>query len=163
MLTLYRSSNAPIIFNFDINIESTPNIEVCLYTDASYTQLIQKWTKDDLIVKEKYLIVPLTQEDTSSFPIGIGHLELKWLDENNFALFTKPHSILIKSLSNINILGDDEQIDYDNLDIDELLKAETLNKYHLLSVVTDNTTSNYGYNLISDDTNTEQENLETIQ
>ena len=163
MLTLYRSSNAPIIFNFDINIESTPNIEVCLYTDASYTQLIQKWTNDDLIVKEKYLIVPLTQEDTSNFPIGIGHLELKWLDENNFALFTKPHSILIKSLSNINILGDDEQIDYDNLDIDELLKAETLNKYHLLSVVTDNTTSNYGYNLISDDTNTEQENLETIQ
>ena len=40
MLTLYRSSNAPIIFNFDINIESTPNIEVCLYIDASYTKLI---------------------------------------------------------------------------------------------------------------------------
>lgn len=161
MITLYRSSNAPIIFNFDINIESTPNIEVCLYGDASYTKLIQKWTKDDLIVKEKYLIVPLTQEDTSVFPIGIGHLELKWLDENNFALFTKPHSILIKSLSNINVLGDDEQIDYDNLDIDKLLEAETLSKYHLISVITDNTTSNYGYNLISD-TDTEQENLETI-
>ena len=162
MITLYRSSNAPIIFNFDIGIESTPSLELCLYSDVAYTKLIKKWTKDDLIAKGEYLIVPLTQEDTSSFPIGLGHLELKWLDQNNFVLFTKPYSILIKSLSNVNILGDDEQIDYDNLDVEELLKAETLNKYHLLSVVTDNTTSNYGYSLISDADNIEQENLETI-
>ena len=162
MLTLYRSSNAPIIFSFDTIIESTPNIEISLYSDTSYVKLIQTWTKDDLIVKDKYILVPLTQSDTSSFPTGMGHIELKWLDENNFVLFTKPSSVIIKSLSNINILGDDEQIDYDNLDIDKLLEAQTLNKYHLVSVTTDNTTNSYSYNLISDDIS-ETENLEAIQ
>ena len=142
MITLYRSSNAPIIFSFDIDIESIPAMELCLYNDVNYTALIHKWTKDDVIIKGKYLIVPLRQSLTSKFPVGRGHLELKWLDNSGFILFTKAQSIMIKTMSNLNILGDDEQIDYDNLDVEELLKAKTLNKYHTTSIITNIATIN---------------------
>ena len=60
MITLYRSSNAPIIFSFDINVESIPELELSLFVDNNYTTLVRKWTKDDVILKDKYLIVPLT-------------------------------------------------------------------------------------------------------
>lgn len=89
MIILYRSSNTPIIFSFDMEIENIPEIEVSLYSDNNYTRLIHKWTKDDVIVKEKYLVIPLKQIETLKFPVGIGHLELKWLDESGFVLFSK--------------------------------------------------------------------------
>lgn len=142
MITLYRSSNAPIIFSFDINIESIPELNLSLYNDSNYTTLIKRWTKDDVILKDKYLIVPLKQKDTIGFPVGIGHLELKWLDTSGFVLFTNNQSVLIKSMSNLNILGEDNQVDYDNLNIEDLLKAETLNKYHTTSIITNIATIN---------------------
>lgn len=40
MITLYRSSNAPIIFSFDIDIEAIPEMELSLYSDTNYTKLI---------------------------------------------------------------------------------------------------------------------------
>lgn len=70
MITLYRSSNAPIIFSFDIDIEEIPEMELCLYSDTSYTRLIKKWNKDDVIIKGKYLVVPFRQSDTLKFPVG---------------------------------------------------------------------------------------------
>lgn len=142
MITLYRSSNAPIIFSFDIDIESIPEMELSLYSDINYTRLIQRWTKDDVIISGKYLVVPLKQSETLKFPVGIGHLELKWLDISGFVLFTRSQSILIKTLSNLNIMGQDSQIDYDNLDIEALLSAETLNKYHTTSIITNIATIN---------------------
>ena len=142
MITLYRSSNAPIIFSFDINVESIPELELSLFVDNNYTTLVRKWTKDDVILKDKYLIVPLTQKDSKGFPMGIGHLELKWLDASGFVLFTKSQSVTIKSMSNLNILGEDEPIDYDNINIEDLLSAETLNKYHTTSIITNIATIN---------------------
>ena len=121
MITLYRSSNAPIIFSFDIDIEEIPEMELCLFSDTSYTRLIKKWNKDDVIIRGKYMVIPLRQNETLKFPVGQGHLELKWLDSSGFILFTKSQSISIKTMSNVNVLGDDNQIDYDNLDIEELL------------------------------------------
>ena len=39
-------------------------------------------------------------------------------------------------------MGQDSQIDYDNLDIKALLSAETLNKYHTTSIITNIATIN---------------------
>ena len=42
-MIIYRSSNAPIMINFDNNIESIPELSVGLYWDNNYSTLIQTW------------------------------------------------------------------------------------------------------------------------
>lgn len=39
-------------------------------------------------------------------------------------------------------MGEDSQIDYDNIDIEELLRTKTLNRYHTTSIITNIATIN---------------------
>lgn len=142
MITLYRSNNAPIIFDFDTDTEQIQEIEISLFSDNNYTKLVQKWTKDDVIFKDNYLIIPLTQQESKNFPTGIGHLDLKWLNTSGFIVFTETQSIIIKSISNLNILGDDDLIDYNNIEMEDLLSTEFLNKYHIAFITLNKNTDN---------------------
>lgn len=61
----------------------------------------------------------MTQKETSQYPVGIAHLELKQLDENGFIIFSDSYPVVIKAKNNLDILGDDEQIDYSNTSIEK--------------------------------------------
>ena len=119
-MIIYRSSNAPIMINFDNNIESIPELSVGLYWDNNYSTLIQTWDQDSVYIQENKLIIPFTQSQTASYPVGIGHLEVKWLDNNGVVFFSKSYSLEIKSYKNLKILGEDEEIDYSNIIIETI-------------------------------------------
>ena len=110
MIEIYRSSNTPIVINLNTDMETIDEIEISIYSDNNSSSLAYTWNKETIIIKDGLLYLPFTQAESSSLPVGIGHLEIKWLTTDGKIMFAKPESIKIKTPNNLSVLGKDEKI-----------------------------------------------------
>lgn len=121
-MKIYRSSNTPIIITFDIDVNNVKDMLISLYWDNNYPVIIQQWNKSELIIQGKYLAIPLKQTETANYPIGMGHLDVKWVDNSGFVYDSSSFPIEFKLGSSSAIIGGD--IDYSNISLEELANAQ---------------------------------------
>lgn len=85
-MVIIQGSNNPIVVNFDRDISQCPSVEVGLYLPKAHGYLtLKEWHKADISFNENeaYIELPLSQEETLSFPSGKISLEIKALDSDN--------------------------------------------------------------------------------
>ena len=90
---VYRGTNPQLILKFKTDVDfDFENIERILVTlkSISGSKKVTK-EKDDLILdnETKRIYVPLTQQDTLSFPTGFVDIQVRILFDNDVAIATK--------------------------------------------------------------------------
>lgn len=103
---IVQSSNYPIVLQFaeSVNLLAFKEIIIDL---KSRSGIVKSWKKDEVIINEQYIIIPLTQKETAEFPVGKLTISMKALNDDGYICFFDETQITIKSYSNKKILGDD--------------------------------------------------------
>lgn len=96
---MYRGTTPTLTFRINSEIDLNSIVEVWVTLKA--TNIVQTWTKNDLIIDaaEKTISLPLTQADTLELDAGSVLCQLRFLDMNDKA-FASP----VKRINLHNIL-----------------------------------------------------------
>lgn len=84
---IIQGTNVPIEIVFDRSVAEIPVLVASAW--AADGTMLQKWEKSDMDVAEDGVTVqlPLTEEETASWPKKTCGLEVKGLDENGSTIF----------------------------------------------------------------------------
>ena len=94
-MTIYQSSNTPLIITFPCDISGIKQLEISLYK-VDTRETLKHWSLNDVEIDEDMIICPLLQSETAKFPVCNASLEMKWLDDYNYVKFSDPVDISIK-------------------------------------------------------------------
>jgi hypothetical protein len=79
-----QGTNIPIEITFDMDVADLPKLIVTIWRGSS---CLKAWTKDDMQIDGRKVLLPLTEEETANFPtLGI-RLEAKALNDMDQTLF----------------------------------------------------------------------------
>ena len=80
-INIYQGGNSPIILETPFELNSIEKIEASLW--ISRTKLKQ-WSTDDITTEDnKFVILPLKENETIGFKCGTGKIEIKMLNNQN--------------------------------------------------------------------------------
>lgn len=85
-MVINQGGNAPIILEFDTDIESCCDKISVLLAKIDGSQ-IDHWSKNDVEIDEKFLTIPLEEQKTILYPAGLAYLSVKVLDTDGNIVF----------------------------------------------------------------------------
>ena len=106
-MSIIQGTNTPIRIDIDDDeimeqLESTADFHAMLVKES---EPLLHWTKDDVVFTDTGFNLPLEQDETMELPPGSCKLEMKWLDEEGYVIFSDIVRLTIKRRHDHHILG----------------------------------------------------------
>lgn len=84
-MNIIKGTNEPIVLEFEMDIEAE-KISALLYSTFC-EKTLKHWDKEDMEIDGKTIKLPMREDETLDFQVGVCVLEMKLLDENNNIVF----------------------------------------------------------------------------
>lgn len=94
MFEIYQGGNTPIVIELEGELPMFTALEASLYMDRLGE--IQHWSMEEMERDENSLILPIAEEDSVNYPLGVAVLSLKGLDEGDNVIMYEEASAEIK-------------------------------------------------------------------
>lgn len=93
---IIQGTNVPITIEFDQDITNIPVIVATIWSACcKNTDVLKVWNKSDMTVDGDKAVLPLSEQETSTFPESI-YLEVKGLDGSGQTIFWDEELISVK-------------------------------------------------------------------
>ena len=87
---IIQGTNVPLTVIFDEDVSSVPVLYITLWRGD---EELKRWDRSTISVQEDTAVLPLTQEETASFPAGEATLEVKGLTPFGQTVFWEECSV----------------------------------------------------------------------
>lgn len=91
---IIQGTNIPLTITFDADLADIADIVVTMWRRKGVE--LKRWTKADMSIEGDTAILPITEEESASWPEGYNTLSVKGLDENGQTVFWEEAPILVE-------------------------------------------------------------------
>lgn len=107
-MSILQGTNTPITVEIDDadireQLANTADFHALLVKDS---EDLLHWTKEDVIFVDNGFMLPMKQSETMELPPGSCKLEMKWLDEDGYVIFSDLIKLTIRRRYDHHILGE---------------------------------------------------------
>lgn len=95
---IIQGANTPLVITFTEDVATVPKLLFTMWCDMKdYAGApIKTWTKNDVVISGRNVALPLTEEETSSFPTAPMVIEAKGMDSSGATIFWEQCSVSVK-------------------------------------------------------------------
>ena len=91
---IIQGTNIPLQITFDEDVSEINELVITLWRRNKVE--LKRWTKANMEIEEDTVILPITEEESASWPEGYNTLEAKGLDEDGLTIFWDKAPIMIE-------------------------------------------------------------------